>query len=218
MRTHAVLVLDTSLTATGYAVVRLPLERTPNGGTVNPVVRGVADAPLMGAIVQKDATVATNLRLAALARNLGGLIDTAGRWGHPIDFVVAETPDSTFEKAGRAKNMQSIMAQQRAFGAVAVAVVGTAGLPLVEVSPNDAKLAFCGQRNAKKETVQRLIDLQIPDLFERVPGKKLTKVEREAIVDALAVAYWADAQLRLAEYGHPSGLDGAVAHATLTGV
>jgi len=82
------------------------------------------------------------------------------------------------------KNVTNGMMVSHARG-VLLHAVAVEGIPLLEVSPKDVKLAVCGYGNASKEQIQHMVQ-RIFSLSEAVIS--------DDTADAMAIAYWASLQ------------------------
>ncbi|MBI4128581.1 MAG: crossover junction endodeoxyribonuclease RuvC, partial [Parcubacteria group bacterium] len=85
------------------------------------------------------------------------------------------------------KNQRTAMGVARSAG-VAFYVAGVAGIPVVEYTPQEVKLALTGYGRAEKSGVEKMIRLILQDAFPRKP------LDDE--VDAIAVALTASAHAR----------------------
>ncbi|HET8632466.1 MAG TPA: hypothetical protein VFL91_33990 [Thermomicrobiales bacterium] len=211
------LVLDTSLTATGWALVRLPLDDDGGGRGQVPVVTW-AGRTWCGVIPVPGPPRPLAERIAVLCDALTTLIAQAREAGLAPRFAVAETPAHTYVNPAdparsSGKGQWALIAQQRTFGAVAQWFVHGLGVPFAEVAPAAAKLAASGSPTASKDEVGRALALRFPELATLGPARG-RKAWREAIGDALAVAVWADGALAQRRIGVPSGLDVVLADDT----
>jgi Holliday junction resolvasome RuvABC endonuclease subunit len=201
------LCLDLSMTATGWVVVETPFRWRLSGILQDPRASSPYSRDnFWGQITLRDGKVPVAERIGTLCRELQQVVLHCASDGIPLDMVLAEVPNSTFEQPGRVKSMGSIMAQQRTFGAVAQWLTFMVGVPYLEVSPNDAKFCATGQRSAKKDAVRRVVTTQLTGLAPE-DGGKLPRSVTEAVIDAFAVGYWASKQHEMALAGSPSGLD-----------
>lgn len=210
---HA-LVLDTSLTATGWALVRLPLGCDDDGRSRG-AIAVAAGQPWCGVIRVPGPQTPLRVRIAALCDELAGIVSRAREAGLAPRLAAAEIPPHTFVNPddparSSGKGQWALVAQQRTFGAVAQWVGRGLGLPFVEVAPAAAKLAAAGNATASKGEVGRALALRFPDLAASPQGRR-GKAWREAVCDALAVAVWADGELTRHRLGVPSDLDAALA-------
>lgn len=215
--TYRVLCLDTSMTATGYILLDLPFLERGDGTIPDPVTRSLYTADrILGQVTLDDAKVPAMERIGLLCQRLGYLASQARTNGTPVDFVVAETPDNTIARQGT--SMHAIMAQQRTFGAVGVWMRLHVGLPFLEVTPQNAKFAATGNRNASKETVHRLIGTRLTGKMPEQEGGRLPRAYTKAVLDAMSVGFWASSQLRMMRAGSPCELDATLAEVSRIGL
>lgn len=121
--------IDPGISNTGYGVV----ER-----------RAGALLALDGGVVETHKDTPLELRLAAIADRIAGLIER-----HEPDAMAIE---SIFF----GKNAESAFLVGQARGAV-VCEAGRRGLPVTSYTPQQIKLAVCGSGGAQKDQVQRMV-------------------------------------------------------------
>lgn len=161
-----ILGVDPGSQVTGYGVV----ER--DGTSVRHVAHGTLRPPR---------TAGLGARLADIHAGLGEVVAL-----HEPDLAVVEA-------AFVGKNPRSALALGQARGA-ALAVLGAAGLSIVEFSPREIKLAVVGTGTAQKRQVQLMVKKLL----------SLTAVPAEDAADALAAALCRAHQGALAGLGRPS--------------
>ena len=202
-----IFVLDTSLRETGYALVDVPLVTRSDSVILDPCVEvGAERRKIFGQINIKDAGLPLNDRIATLCARLEAILEPLRATDAWPSCVLAETPAHTLGDGLTGKEARAIQAQQRCFGAVAQWLGRKLGLPFVEVSPAAAKMAATGDTRATKAAVRAALTI----LFSGRPaeqGGRLPQGWTNAVVDALTCAFYADAQLRLGQFGQGHGLE-----------
>ena len=162
-----VLGIDPGVSRCGYGLA------TQTGGRSVAKAIGVIETP-------PDQALAT--RLATLQVELGRLFDEF----HPDVLAI--------ERVLFSVNVQTAMSVGQASG-LAMAEAGQRGIPVVEYSPNQIKLAVAGHGNAAKDEVQRMVQITF----------RLTSVPQPAdAADAAAVAL-----CHLAQAGHADAVAAA---------
>ena len=179
--TQVVLGIDPGVSRCGYGVVRR------DGGRFHAVAYGVIRTPPREELP---------IRLGTLLHELGDLIDEY----HPAALAV--------ERVLFQVNTRTAMSVGQASG-LALALAGRAGIPVVNYSPNEVKLAVAGDGGAGKYEVQQMV-MRLLQLAE-VPDPP-----DAADALALALCHWWRAPLAAAgAVGsvRSSKLDGAIAAA-----
>jgi len=94
-------------------------------------------------------------RLAELEAELDALVHQLGPVAIAVERVLFQTNVRTAISVGQASGL-------------ALAVASRAGVPVVQYSPNEVKLAVAGDGRAGKEEVQRMVArmLRLPDVLE----------------------------------------------------
>jgi crossover junction endodeoxyribonuclease RuvC len=124
-----VLGIDPGLANTGYGVVRLRAGRL---------------AALDGGVVQTPAGMPAELRLAAIHRSIGDLIDLH----EPVAVAL--------EQLYFGQNVRTAFAVGQARGVV-MAAAGARGIPCHSYTPQQVKGAVCGSGRAAKDQVGRMV-------------------------------------------------------------
>lgn len=175
------LCLDPSLTATGFALMPVPLATDRDGlpTIALNVIGGIA-----GEIENKNARESEQARVVRLYQELWKVADACRRQGK-IDLIAAEMAPNIF--VGTAKSERTI---RMLFAAYTVIRLFAAHLdiPLIEVAPKLTKRATTGYDKADKETVKRSLGFILGGSAEMAWPKGWT----DNAIDALTVGYWLD--------------------------
>jgi len=100
------------------------------------------------------------------------------------ELLEAEKPQlCAIEKLFFVQNVTNGIAVSHARG-ILLCEIARRGIPFLEVSPKDVKLAVCGYGNAPKDQVQR----SVQNIFS------LPKKPQDDTADAIAIAFWASQQ------------------------
>ena len=161
--TDVVLGIDPGVSICGYGALR----REPPG--FRAVACGVVRTPPADPLPE---------RLAALWHELDALVETLAPRAIAVERVLFQVNTRTAMSVGQASGL-------------ALAIAGRRGIPVVQYSPNEVKLAVAGDGGAGKDEVQRMV--------ARLCGLAETPSPPDA-ADALALAlcHWWQAPLRAA--------------------
>ena len=124
-----VLGIDPGVSCCGYGAI------TREGGTFRAVAYGVIRTPPSDPLPE---------RLAALSRELEGLLDELAPQAVAVERVLFQVNTRTAMSVGQASGL-------------ALALAGRAGIPVVQYSPNEVKLAVAGDGGAGKQEVQHMV-------------------------------------------------------------
>jgi crossover junction endodeoxyribonuclease RuvC len=161
--TDVVLGIDPGVSICGYGALR----RDPSG--FRAVACGVVRTPPADPLPE---------RLAALWRELDALVEELAPRAIAVERVLFQVNTRTAMSVGQASGL-------------ALAIAGRRGIPVVQYSPNEVKLAVAGDGGAGKDEVQRMV--------ARLCGLAEAPSPPDA-ADALALAlcHWWQAPLRAA--------------------
>lgn len=209
------LVLDPSLTQTGYAIVDLPLRRDARG-LYAPELLALGDQA--GVIDVRDpkpiratkrnpapvqaAKATEQWRVMKLYLGIEALLLREMNAGRPIDLVAAEIPPNIY---GRKQTSELAVRYQIASYTTVRVVTALNRYPLVEVDPKWSKKSLVGNVNANKEQVREAVTvLTLGDKDAPLPEGW----RGEDTVDALAVGFWLNTQIDLARQGYHTPIAG----------
>ena len=167
--------LDVSMTATGWAIVKL----AEDSNDFSLVRCGVITTEKMGS-GEKVSNTVDSLRRAALIQNelVEALDDFREREGATLDLVIAEAMSWP-------RNAAAAIKMAMAWGAISTVIMNLQR-PLIEVGPQEIKKVTAGGRSATKKEVEdgvrKVITPQSSQLLERLVPKKAL---REHCWDAL---------------------------------
>jgi crossover junction endodeoxyribonuclease RuvC len=158
-----VLGIDPGVSRCGYGVVRR------NGPTYRAVAYGV---------IRTSTVDDLSVRLAALSRELETLMTEFRPAALAVERVLFQVNTRTAMSVGQASGL-------------ALALAGRAGIPVVQYSPNEVKLAIAGSGSAGKQEVQEMVTrlLQLAETPDSPDA---------ADALALALCHWGRAPLRAA--------------------
>ncbi len=156
-----VLGIDPGLTRCGYAVL------SATGQQTRPVALGVVRTP---------PTESLPVRLAALQRELVGLLEQYRPQAVAVEQVFFQTNVRTAMSVGQASGL-------------ALAAAAAAGCDVVQFTPNEVKVTIAGWGSAGKEQIQRMVQV-------RLGLASLPKPADAADAAALALCYLAAAPMR----------------------